>query len=91
MALFQSNDKKEALKAQKAYELMCRYGLQELSDPRDIETVRQIANDLAGAGLAAFSAVIGGNPGDQAKISYLQAIMEQNWIIIRQLDKLNRK
>ena len=32
-----------------------------------------------------------GGGADSAKMSYLRAIVEQNWIIIRQLDKLNSK
>ena len=31
-----------------------------------------------------------GNGVDNAKMTYMRAIMEQNFIIIRQLDRLNR-
>lgn len=90
MALF-SSESKEDKKARKAQELLERYGLQELSDPRDLESVKSIATSLAGNNLITFGATLQGKTEDVAKMSLLQAIVEQNWIIIRQLDKLNQK
>lgn len=90
MALF--GESKEDKKAKKVEELMERYGLQELSDPRDIKAVENIANKLASSNLINIgTAMVGGLPQDVGKMSLLQAIVEQNWIIIRQLDKLNSK
>lgn len=89
MALFGTD--KEEKKAEKVYELLHKYGLQELSDPRDVESVKQIAYKLAGSNLINLGTALGGSAQDVGKLSLLQAIVEQNWIIIRQLDKLNRK
>lgn len=89
MALF-GNDKEEK-KTEKVYELLHKYGLQELSDPRDVESVKQIAYKLAGSNLINIGTALGGSAQDVGKLSLLQAIVEQNWIIIRQLDKLNNK
>lgn len=90
MALF--GESKEDKKAKKVEELMEKYGLQELSDPRDIKAVENIANKLASSNLINIgTAMVGGLPQDVGKMSLLQAIVEQNWIIIRQLDKLNSK
>lgn len=89
MALFGEN--KEDKKAKKVEELMEKYGLQELSDPRDIKAVENIALKLAGSNLISIGTALSGLPQDVAKMSLLQAIVEQNWIIIRQLDKLNSK
>ena len=89
MALF-GNDKEEK-KTEKVYELLHKYGLQELSDPRDVESVKQIAYKLAGSNLINIGTALGGSAQDVGKLSLLQAIVEQNWIIIRQLDKLNSK
>lgn len=90
MALF--GESKEDKKAKKVEELMERYGLQELSDPRDVKAVETIANKLASSNLINIgTAMVGGLPQDVGKMSLLQAIVEQNWIIIRQLDKLNSK
>ena len=89
MALF--GDSKEDKKAKKVEELMERYGLQDLSDPRDLQAVENIASKLAGSNLINIGTALSGLPQDVAKMSLLQAIVEQNWIIIRQLDKLNSK
>lgn len=89
MALFGTD--KEEKKAEKVYELLHKYGLQELSDPRDVESVKQIAYKLAGSNLINLGIALGGSAQDVGKLSLLQAIVEQNWIIIRQLDKLNSK
>lgn len=90
MALF-SGETKEEKKERKAEELLEKYGLQTLSDPRDIESVRRIASRLSGNNLITAGTALGGMPQDVAKMTLLQAIVEQNWIIIRQLDKLNSK
>lgn len=89
MALF--GESKEEKKATKAAEIMAKYGLQELSDPRDVKAVENIAYKLAGSNLIGVGTALSGMPQDVAKLSLLQAIVEQNWIIIRQLDKLNSK
>lgn len=90
MALFNSTSKEEK-QIQKVYETLHKYGLEELSDPRDVESVKQIAAKLAGSNLIGIGTALSGLPQDVAKMSLLQAIVEQNWIIIRQLDKLNSK
>lgn len=87
MALF-NNAAKEDKKAAKAEALLEKYGLQELKDPRDVESVRAIANSLMGNKLIELGTVLTGNGEDAAKLSYLSAIVEQNWVIIRLLDKL---
>ena len=45
---------------------------------------------MAGNSLIEFGTALSGKAEDVAKMSYLRAILEQNWIIIRQLDRLNR-
>lgn len=90
MALF-NNANKEDRKAAKTEALLEKYGLQELSDPRDAESVRAIASSLLGNKLIELGTALSGSGEDAAKLSYLSAIVEQNWIIIRQLDKLNNK
>lgn len=85
MGLFGNNEEKQE---QKAQALLQKYGLQDLSDPRDIQAVKNIANNLAGNKLIEAGALLQGNGVDPAKLSYLNAIMEQNFIMIRQLDKL---
>lgn len=89
MALF--GESKEEKKDRKVQELLDKYGLEELSDPRDVDSVKQIATKLAGSNLINIGTALSGLPQDVGKMTLLQAIVEQNWIIIRQLDKLNSK
>lgn len=90
MALF-GGESKEEKKEKKIQALLDKYGLQELSDPRDVESVKTIAAELAGNNLIEFGTILSGSAPDVAKMSYLHAIVEQNWMIIRLLDKLNSK
>ena len=87
MALF-NHANKEDKKTAKVEALLEKYGLQELKDPRDVESVRAIASSLMGNKLIELGTALSGNGDDAAKMSYLSAIVEQNWIIIRLLDKL---
>lgn len=90
MALF-SGETKEEKKERKVQELLDKYGLQNLSDPRDKESVKAISEALLGNKLIEVGTVMQGGGADAAKMSYLRAIVEQNWIIIRLLDELNKK
>lgn len=85
--MFGNNAEKQE---QKVQVLLQRYGLQDLSDPRDIQAVRNIATNLSGNKLIEVGTLLQGNGVDPAKLSYLNAIMEQNFIMIRQLDKLTK-
>lgn len=85
MALFGNNEDK---KEQKIQALLQRYGLEDLSDPRDKQAVQNIASNLMGNKLMELGTALQGNGVDSAKMSYLSAIMEQNFIMIRQLDRI---
>lgn len=90
MALFVGKESKEEKQARKAQELLEKYGLQELSDPRDLDAVKNISESLMGNKLIELGTALSGTGEDSAKLSYLSALVEQNWIIIRQLDRLNK-
>lgn len=90
MALFGGKESKEEKQARKAQELLEKYGLQELSDPRDLDAVKNISESLMGNKLIELGTALSGTGEDSAKLSYLSALVEQNWIIIRQLDRLNK-
>lgn len=90
MALF-GGESKEEKNEKKIQSLLDKYGLQELSDPRDVESVKTIAAELAGNNLIEVGTILSCSAQDVAKMSYLHAIVEQNWMIIRLLDKLNSK
>ena len=89
MALFGGKESKEEKEARKVAELLSRYGLEDLSG-KDLESVKAIASSLAGNNLITFGTTLSGKAEDVAKLSYLSALVEQNWIIIRQLDRINK-
>ena len=69
---------------------MDRYQLEDM-DEKDLVVLQRIASDLAGNSLfKAGIALSFGKAEDQAKITYLSALTEQNWMIIRQLSRLNK-
>lgn len=90
MALF-GGESKEDKQVKKAFEVLKKYGMEDLSDQRDLENVSSIAMKLAGSNLINLGTALSGSGADVGKMSLLQAIVEQNWIIIRMLDKLNNK
>lgn len=85
MAIFGNSAEKQE---QKTQALMQKYGLQDLTDPRDIQAVRNIAATLAGSKLMDVGLFLQGNTADSAKLTCLNAILEQNFIMIRQLDRI---
>lgn len=94
MALFGGDKMSKEEKAEmKTSELMARYGLEGLKDPADRESVRKIATELMGTGLmeTGMKLSMTAKPEDQLTVQYLRTMMEQNWIIIRQLDALLNK
>lgn len=90
MGIFDSKETKEAKRLEKEQALLSRYGLQDLSDPQDLDSVKKIAGELAGNGLIEFGTILSGKSEDVAKISSLRAIIEQNFIMIRQLDRISK-
>ena len=90
MALFGAKETKEDKVARKTQAMMEKYGLEYL-DQKDLESVRSIGYALMGNNLIELGTTLSGSGVDVAKMSYLRALIEQNWIIIRQLDRLNKK
>ena len=88
MGMFGNSEDKKVAKVEA---LLSRYGLQELNDDRDYESVQNIATNLMGNKLIEIGSALQGNGADAAKMSYLNAIVDQNFIIIRQLDRIARK
>lgn len=63
----------------------------ESLNKEDAENARLIALGLMGNNLIEWGNILSGEPKDTAKLSYLCAITNQNWMIINQLDRLNKK
>lgn len=92
MGLFESAEEKEAKKEAKLEALMAKYGLENLS-PEYRDKVKAISQELAGNGFldAGMKLSLSAKSEDLLKCSYLKAIVEQNWMIIRLLDEIKRK
>lgn len=88
MGLFGDNEDK---REQMTQAMMMQYGLEDLSDPIDKQSVQNIADDLYEHGMIEFMSNFHGRGTDAAQLSYLNAIMQQNFIIIRLLDKIANK
>lgn len=95
MALFATAEEKEEKRKQKELEqlqkLIEKYNLDNL-EKEDLKNLKAISdemltNNLFKTGLALSFA----KSEDQAKIGYLSVLVEQNWLIIRQLANINRK
>lgn len=87
---FGKKKSKEEKEQEKLQQFMERYQLEDL-DEKDLVVLQRIAGDLAGnqffkAGMALSFA----KAEEQAKVTYLSALTEQNWMIIRQLSRLNK-
>lgn len=90
MALFKTEEEKNQQQLAKVQKLMKRYHIENVSS--DIaDDVKDIATDLSGNKLIEIGSALQGNATDSAKLSYLSAIMKQNWIIIKLLDEIAHK
>ncbi|MGP1540861.1 hypothetical protein [Peptostreptococcus stomatis] len=91
MGLFNSKENKEEKKQQEIEKFMERYQLDEISD-QDLVIIKKIATDLMGNNLLkAGMALSFAKAEEQAKVTYLSALVEQNWIMIRQLSNISSK
>lgn len=93
MALFGNKDKetKEDKAERKQRAMLEKYGLQALSNPEDIASVKTIVSELAGTGLMEAGLALGaGNDRDiqKTQLAYQRTLVEQNFIMIRQLDRI---
>lgn len=85
--MFGNNEEK---KQEKVNKLMERYKITNVSS--DIsEDVLAIAQDLVGNKMIEVGTLLQGNGADAVKMSYLSAIMKQNFIIIKLLDEIAHK
>lgn len=83
---------KEEKTEQKEQELMARYGLESVSDPIDIESLKKITTHMIGTGMLdlGMKLMMKAKPEDQLQAQYQRVLVEQNFIIIRQLDRIAR-
>lgn len=96
MAVFKSKEQKQIEKERKQQEKFENFikdnGLEQL-DENDMKIVKNIiesstGNDLLDVGLALS---FGASSEDRLKINYLKILIQQNWLIINQLSRINKK
>ena len=70
--------------------MLAKYGLNTLTNQTDIDSVRKIVGELVGTGMmeAGMKLSMSAKTEDQLQVQYQRVLMEQNFIIIRQLDRL---
>ena len=89
--MFGNKESKQEKQDAKLQELMDKYGLGDVS-PEYADAVKKIAAELAGTGMMETDMRLSmAKPEDALPVYYLRAIMEQNFLIIRQLDALLKK
>lgn len=69
-----------------ATEYIDRYSLSDLSKK---DVIQKIAKDIAGSGLTKEGLANKSNINLEVCVLNLETIVEQNWIILKQLEKLN--
>lgn len=89
MALFGGKESKEDKQARKAQEILAKYGLEGL-DHKYADAVRNIALELSGTGMmeTGLTLSLAGKAEDILPVHYQRAMVEQNFIIMRQLNDL---
>ncbi len=91
MGIFSGKETKEEKQVRKAQEVLAKYGLNNLSFEY-ADAVKNISLELAGTDAIEVGSLFSGMKNeDILKTSYLNAIMQQNWILIRQLDEISKK
>ena len=89
--MFGNKESKQEKQDAKLQELMEKYGLSDVS-PEYADAVKKIAAELAGTGMMETGMRLSmAKAEDALPVYYLRAIMEQNFLIIRQLDVLLKK
>jgi len=95
MAWGKSPEEKEKERQQKQQEelneFMDKYHLNDL-DERDLSALRSIAVNLTYAKMVGYKSLTSPvkAPEEIIKIDTLNALFEQNWLIIRQLSRINK-
>lgn len=87
----EEKDKAKRLKEERELqEFKEKYNLNDL-DTTELSTIKNIADDLRANGLFKLGMALSFAKGEeQAKVGYLSALVEQNWMIINQLGRINK-
>lgn len=86
--MFGNGKPKEEKQEEELQKFLAKYSLEELSQ-KDLIIAKKISQDLVASGVLKFTSLITAKGEDNVKISYLSAQVQQNWLIINQLSRLN--
>ena len=82
MAIFKTQEEKEK-------ELLNKYGLNTLRDPGALKAVKKIAQEMVGSGTMELGLKLKfAKPEYLLPVIYQRTIVEQNFLMIRQLDQI---
>ena len=88
--MFGGKNNKQTKQEKQLEKFMQKYQLEDL-DEKDLVVLQRIANDLVGNNLFKVGMALSfAKAEEQAKVTYLSTLVEQNWMIIRQLSRLNK-
>lgn len=92
MGFFKSEEEKQAQLIAKLNQIMAKYELSELDDKYK-NAVSNINLELSGTGAMEFGNMLSFDEKTAARLNtyYMNALIQQNWIIIRQLDEISKK
>ena len=92
MGLFKTEEEKQQKKEEKLRKIMQKYELENLSSEY-ANAIRNINSELAGSGLGEFGNLLAPDEKTSLRIQtqFLNSIVQQNWIMIRQLDEISKK
>lgn len=91
MGLFKSEEEKQVTQQEKINKIMAKYELNELEEKYQ-NSVKNINVELAGTGAMEFGNMLSFDEKTAARLNiyYLNTLIKQNWIIIRQLNDINK-
>lgn len=92
MGLFKSEEEKRQIQEEKTKKILEKYELTKLSSEYT-SAIKNINSELAGANISEFGNLLAPdvNTSSRIQVQFLNAIIQQNWIIIRQLDEISKK
>lgn len=90
MGLFSSKEEKEEKERKKLQDALDKYDLGNINTDY-AKAVQNIQSELLGTGMMEFGTLFTAKSEDNVKIAYLNTLIKQNWIMIRQLDEISKK
>ena len=92
MGLFSTQEERDAIKQEKLKNALAKYGMENLSDERDLASIQTIITETLGYKWFDAASLLGNDSSTLRMIAESnRVIMEQNFIMIRQLDRISKE